>query len=128
LEGRAVWCGLHDYFIYILTNRSGTLYIGVTDELPRRLSEHRQRVVSGFTSKYQLSRLIYVEVSSDQTAAFARERQLKKWSRAKKVRLIEAQNPKWIDLADEFLAATPEEQGAPERWAHTTRRGLRRRD
>ena len=118
---------MRHWFVYILTNRSGTLYIGVTDDLGRRLTEHRERVVRGFSSRYQLTRLIYVEALSDKTAAFARERQLKGWSRVKKVRLIESQNPRWVDLATQFFGDTSEHTGTPERWA-VMRRELRRRN
>lgn len=89
------------YTVYILTNRSGTLYIGMTNDLPRRVAEHKARRGSAFTSKYNIDRLIYVEETSDVREAIAREKQLKGWSRAKKIALIESVNPEWRDLSVE---------------------------
>jgi putative endonuclease len=91
------------YFVYILTNRSGTLYVGVTNDLIRRIAQHREKAVRGFTSRYDLDRLVYVETSSGIAEAIAREKQLKRWSRAEKVRLIEMQNPKRDDLGADIL-------------------------
>lgn len=90
---------VRSYWVYILTNRRhGTLYIGVTNNLARRVWEHRQKVVPGFTQKYNLTRLVYFEETSDVRSAIAREKQLKGWLRAKKVALIEGMNPQWRDL------------------------------
>jgi len=75
---------LSDYFIYILTNKSKTLYIGVTNDLERRLFRHRQRLLPGFTSKYKLDRLVYYETTPNVLAAIARERQIKGWTAAKR--------------------------------------------
>ncbi|MEO8168924.1 MAG: GIY-YIG nuclease family protein [bacterium] len=91
------------YHIYILTNkRNGTLYIGVTNNLRRRIYEHKHKVVEGFTSKYGLNRLVYYEIFGDIRLAIAREKQLKGWLRIKKLALIESENPAWNDLAELF--------------------------
>jgi putative endonuclease len=86
------------YFVYIMTNRSRTLYTGVTNDLHRRAYEHKHKLVPGFTAKYNIDRLVYFEETSDVAAAIAREKQIKGWLRAKKVALIEAANPQWNDL------------------------------
>ena len=90
------------YYIYIMANCSKTLYIGVTNNLERRLYEHKHHLVAGFTSKYQMTRLVYFEETSDVYAAIAREKHLKGWLRAKKVALIESINPEWRDLSEEW--------------------------
>ena len=90
------------YYIYIMANRSKTLYIGVTNNLERRLYEHKHHLVAGFTSKYQMARLVYFEEMSDVYAAIEREKHLKGWLRAKKVALIESINPGWRDLSEEW--------------------------
>ena len=85
--------------VYLLTNRPrGTLYTGVTSDLPRRAWEHRNHAVAGFTQKYNLSLLVYFELFEDMDTAIAREKQLKAGSRQKKIRLIESSNPQWRDL------------------------------
>jgi putative endonuclease len=88
------------YFVYILTNPSRTLYVGVTSDLARRLDVHRNVHTRGFTSRYHVTRLVHVERTSDVHSAIAREKQLKGWSRRKKIALIESANPKWTDLAE----------------------------
>ena len=87
------------YYVYILASRiGGTLYIGVTNDLVRRVFEHKSKFVQGFTKKYDVSRLVYFEQYDDIQIAIQREKQLKKWNRAWKVRLIEEKNPNWDDL------------------------------
>ncbi len=86
------------YHVHILTNNSGTLYVGVTNDLERRIGEHRLGLVDGFTKKYRLKRLIYCEETSDIQAALAREKQIKKWRREKKIALVNTLNPEWCDL------------------------------
>ena len=87
--------------VYIMTNRpNGTLYVGVTSDLARRVWEHREGVADGFTKRYGLKRLVYVEPYDDILAAIQREKNLKHWSRAWKVRLILEVNPSWDDLYD----------------------------
>jgi putative endonuclease len=91
-------------FIYIITNKThGTVYIGVTNNLLRRIDKHRRGAGSAFAAKYNLTHLVYAERFSDIREAIAREKQLKRWRRAKKAWLIEQQNPHWHDLyADWF--------------------------
>jgi putative endonuclease len=88
------------YFVYVMTNHSGTLYTGVTSDLRRRVWEHKQGVVEGFTRRYNVKRLVFFEETADVNAAIARERQLKSWRRSKKVALIESVNPGWKDLSE----------------------------
>jgi putative endonuclease len=87
------------YWVYILASRiGGTLYIGVTNDLVRRMYEHKEGLAEGFTKKYHVHRLVYFEQHSDIEAAIQKEKQLKKWNRAWKIRLIEETNPNWSDL------------------------------
>jgi putative endonuclease len=89
--------------VYILASkRNGTLYIGVTSNLAQRMWEHREALLEGFTKRYGVHMLVYYEVLSDMEAAIVREKQLKKWNRAWKLRLIEESNPTWRDLASEI--------------------------
>lgn len=89
-------------YVYIVASPSRTLYIGVTNNLERRISEHKQHLIPGFTSRYGVTRLVYMETYARMVDAIAREKQLKNWSRAKKISLIERENPSWIDLAREW--------------------------
>ncbi len=91
------------YYVYILTNAKRTLYVGVTNNLTRRLYEHRQKLVDGFAKRYNLTYLAYYEVTGDVSSAIAREKQIKRWRRSKKIDLIEATNAKWIDLAQDWF-------------------------
>jgi putative endonuclease len=86
------------YYVYILANRSRTLYTGVTSNLARRLYQHRSGLISGFTSRYAVHRLVHVEIATSPRDAIAREKQIKRWTRVKKVELIESTNPEWADL------------------------------
>ena len=88
------------YYIYIMTNKSRTLYTGVTNNLERRISEHKQKLIPGFTSKYNITRLVYYEEYSDIRDTIAREKQIKGWLREKKIALIESENPEWKDLSE----------------------------
>src|SRR5688500_17261355 len=97
----------HYYYVYILTNHSGTLYTGMTGNLERRMDEHRAHVVHGFTSRYKIDRHVYLEQSTDVYAAKERERQIKAWTRAKRDALINQTNPKWLDLASELYKDVP---------------------
>ena len=91
------------YFVYILSNWSDSvLYIGVTNNLPRRLYEHRNHLADGFTKRYNVSKLVYYESTSDVRSAIAREKQLKGWTRAKKNSLISKANPNWRDLSKDW--------------------------
>ena len=88
------------YYVYILSNwDDSVLYIGVTGNLPRRLYEHRNGLVEGFTKQYNVHKLVYYEYTGDVYSAISREKQLKKWRREKKNQLIEAMNPQWRDLS-----------------------------
>jgi putative endonuclease len=92
------------FFVYILASRRhGTLYIGMTDNLARRYSEHHVGAVPGFTRKYGVKILVWYELHESRESAFVRERQLKKWNRAWKLALIERSNPKWQDLASQLV-------------------------
>jgi putative endonuclease len=92
------------FFVYILASRrNGTLYIGMTDNLARRIWEHQSGVAHGFTKKYGVKTLVWYEIHESRESAFRRERQLKKWNRAWKLQLIERLNPSWRDLAHELV-------------------------
>lgn len=92
---------MRPFHVYLLTNKlNGTLYIGVTNDLKRRVFEHKQHLVKGFTQKYKFNKLVYLEEYEDVKEAIAREKQLKKWHRAWKIKLVEEQNRNWIDLYD----------------------------
>jgi putative endonuclease len=98
----AVALSVRHYYVYIMTNRSRTLYTGVTNNLVRRVYEHQHKLVEGFTKKYNMTILVYYEETSDVRAALAREKQIKGWLRAKKVALVESMNPNWDDLSTEW--------------------------
>lgn len=91
---------MRDYYFYILANERRTIYIGVTNNLERRLWEHRNRIAPGFASEHGCDRVMLIESFSDVRDAIAREKQLKGWRRSKKIALIEASNPDWQDLSD----------------------------
>ncbi|MCC8942536.1 GIY-YIG nuclease family protein [Bradyrhizobium ivorense] len=87
------------YYVYILASRrDGAIYIGITNDLVRRVYEHRTKAVPGFTSKYNITQLVWFEIYDDPSSAIAREKELKKWRRSWKTQLIEATNPQWDDL------------------------------
>ena len=89
----------HQFWVYILASRiGGTLYIGVTNDLVRRVYEHRNDMIPGFSSQYGVHRLVYFEAYSDIESAMRREKRLKKWNRAWKIALLEKTNPNWDDL------------------------------
>jgi len=91
---------MNSYYVYILANQpNGTLYVGVTNNLERRIFEHKKSLVKGFTSKYKIHTLVYYEQTEDIHAALQREKQLKKWNRRWKIELIEKDNPQWKDLS-----------------------------
>lgn len=91
---------MREYSVYIMTNNSGTLYIGVTNNLARRVQEHRAGIGSRFTAKYRITRLVYCETTAELQAARERERQLKGWVRRRKIALIASVNPHWRDLSE----------------------------
>ena len=90
---------MKDYYVYILSNTSKTLYIGVTNNLEGRVYEHKNKLIDGFTKKYNLTKLVYFETTTDIKAAIYREKQLKGWLRSKKIALIEQNNSNWQDLS-----------------------------
>ena len=92
---------MKQYYIYIMTNRSKTLYTGVTNDLIRRVYEHK--LVSGFTNKYNITKLVYFEETNDIKEAILREKQIKGWLRTKKISLIEGFNPQWEDLREDWF-------------------------
>lgn len=94
---------MKQYYVYMMTNRKkGVLYTGVTNNLERRVYEHKHKLISGFTSKYNCKRLVYYDSSSDIKGAIATEKQIKGWLRKKKIALIESMNPEWKDLSEEW--------------------------
>ena len=90
------------YFVYIMTSRTGTLYTGMTNDLKRRVYQHKQKLIEGFTKRYNVTRLVYFEEFEDVRDAIAREKQIKGWLRRKKIALIESLNPKWRDLSEDW--------------------------
>jgi putative endonuclease len=91
---------MNRYYVYIMTSPTGTLYTGTTNNLERRVYEHKQKLIEGFTKKYNVTRLVYFEETGDVHAALAREKQIKRWVRRKKITLIKSVNPKWEDLSE----------------------------
>jgi putative endonuclease len=92
-----------NYYVYIVASLSRTLYVGVTNDLLRRIYQHRHKLQDGFTARYNVDRLVYFEHGTDVNGAIAREKQIKAWSRKKKAELIDAANPGWADLAEELF-------------------------
>ena len=90
------------YYVYIMTNIRRTLYVGVTNDIERRVYEHKHKLVDGFAKRYNITWLVHYEETSDDVAAIEREKQVKGWRRSKKVALIESVNPRWRDLALEW--------------------------
>lgn len=96
-----VYIGERSFWVYILASkRNGTLYIGSTDDLGKRVWEHKEEIHKGFTTRYGVKRLVWYEVHETREAAFTRERQMKKWKRSWKIELIEKENPDWADLSE----------------------------
>ncbi len=91
------------YYVYILASRSRNLYAGVTNNLERRLAQHRAGIIPGFTKRYRISRLVHYETFGDIHLAIAREKEIKTWRREKKLGLIEYHNPRWNDLAADWF-------------------------
>jgi putative endonuclease len=102
-----------NYFVYILSSRSRNLYTGVTNNLMRRVMQHRQGLIPGFTSKYRIHRLVHIESFTDVRAAIEREKQIKDWRREMRVALIEASNPAWADLAEGWAPRYPSIKADP---------------
>jgi putative endonuclease len=93
---------MNQYYVYIMTNKSKTLYTGITNNLERRVYEHKQKLVPGFTARYNIIKLVHYEETTDVLAAIAREKEIKGWLRSKKIKLIELSNPDWHDLATDW--------------------------
>ena len=93
---------MKQYYVYIMTSNSGTLYTGMTNDLQRRVYQHKQKLIPGFTFRYNVNRLVYFEVFNEPQQAIAREKQIKGWLRRKKIALIEEQNPIWRDLSEDW--------------------------
>ena len=95
----------HRYFVYIMASaRNGTLYVGVTNDIARRAYEHRNGLNEGFTKRYGIHMLVWLEEHGDIYEAILREKRIKKWNRAWKLRLIEEKNPDWVDLFDQIIS------------------------
>src|SRR5205823_14525627 len=94
----------HEYFVYIVCSNSGTLYLGMTNSIYRRVLQHKRGEVEGFSAKCNCSHLVYYEGFDDVRKAIDREQQLKRWARRKKIALIESKNPRWADLAEKWEA------------------------
>jgi putative endonuclease len=103
-----------DYYVYIMTNQSRTLYTGVTNDLERRVCEHKQRLVPGFTAKYNINMLVWYETFANVGEAIEGEKRIKGWSRSKKLALIEANNPHWEDLSERWYGRLSEPRVAGE--------------
>ncbi len=93
---------MQNFYIYIMTNKSKTLYVGMTNDLQRRVEEHKQQLVKGFTSRYNIDQLVYFETCNSANDAIYREKQLKGLLRSKKIDLIESNNPDWKDISDDW--------------------------
>lgn len=92
-----------EYYVYIMTNKSRTIYTGVTNDLVRRVYEHKNKLVKGFTNKYNIQYLVYYEATSGIESAIEREKQIKGWLRTRKIELINSVNPEWKDLSEEWF-------------------------
>ncbi|MCK9582818.1 MAG: GIY-YIG nuclease family protein [Endomicrobiales bacterium] len=94
----------NNYYVYILTNwNNKVMYIGMTNNLERRIYEHKSKLINGFSKKYNLNKIVYFEQTTDVSAAIYREKEIKKWRREKKDSLVEKMNPAWDDLSIEYL-------------------------
>ncbi len=93
---------MKQYFFYIMSSLTGTLYVGMTNNLARRVYQHKAKEIEGFTRRYNIDRLVYFEQFSDVRDAIAREKSVKKWRRNKKIELIKSMNPTWKDLSEEW--------------------------
>ena len=94
------------YYVYIMTNSTRRLYVGVTNDLERRVYQHKHKLIEGHTTKYNITWLAHYEETSDVRAALEREKQIKSWRRSKKIQLIESTNPRWKDLAQNWYEDT----------------------
>lgn len=98
----------HRYYVYLLTNKNNkVMYVGVTNNLERRIFEHKAKMLPGFTEKYNVNKLVYFEETNDVRVAITREKEIKKWRREKKNNLVVAVNPEWKDLSDGWVRSLP---------------------
>jgi putative endonuclease len=104
---------MREYYVYIMSNKSRTLYTGVTNNLERRVYEHKAKLIDGFTKRYNLDALVYFENTSDVIAAIEREKEIKGWVRRKKVALIYSFNPGWEDLSHDWFSPSPPRDSSP---------------
>jgi len=93
------------YYVYIMAGKSAVLYMGMTNNIKKRVHEHKNHSVKGFTDKYNVDRLLYFEIFRDPASAIKREKQIKAWRREKKVALIDSQNPDWVDLSKDWYGS-----------------------
>ena len=93
---------MSNYYVYIVSSSTGTLYVGMTNNIRRRVYEHKNKLLAGFSKKYNIDCLLYFETFSDPNSAIAREKQIKNWRREKKVKLIDANNKDWTDLSSDW--------------------------
>ena len=93
---------MNTYYLYIMASKTGTLYVGFTSDIKERVYQHKNHLLPGFTDKYNVERLVYIETFGEAFAGIRREKQIKAWRREKKVRLIDSANPKWDDLSAEW--------------------------
>ena len=103
------------YYVYLLASKSRRLYVGMTNNLERRLYEHKNKLVDGFTKSYNIDRLVFFESTNDVRAAIEREKEIKKWRREKKIALIETMSPLWDDLSDGWKQANKKADFSPEK-------------
>ena len=104
---------MKQYYVYVMTNNARTLYVGMTNDLERRVFEHKKNLVKGFTSKYQIKKLVYFEAGEDVHFVIAREKQIKGWLRSRKVTLIESVNPEWKDLSEKWFSKIAVRDSSP---------------
>jgi putative endonuclease len=109
---------MQTYYVYILASLSRRLYVGVTNDLRRRVWEHKSGIIQGHTSDYRIIRLVYFEQTGDAATAITREKQLKRWPRWRKERLIEGQNAGWLDLSVDWFAPTGSRPDLPQMPGH----------
>lgn len=98
------------YYVYFMNSPSGTLYTGITNDLRKRVYQHKHKLIKGFTQQYNVVRLAYFEETPDVNSAIAREKEIKGWRRSKKIELIKTMNPQWKDLAEEWYEETDPDQ------------------
>lgn len=102
---------MYEYYVYVMSNKARMIYVGMTNDLLRRVYEHKNKLVKGFTSKFNMTKLVYFESTDDVTAAIAREKEIKGWVRRKKTALISTTNPEWKDLSEEWYSNSVIQEG-----------------